>query len=129
MHELGITRNIVAIVSDHAKGQRVARVALDVGRLSGVMSEAITFCFDVVAAGTVLDGAKLEITDIEGRGLCRACKTEFATPALFTSCACGSRDIERLAGEELKIREFEFLSGHAADRGQAVPQSAPQLME
>ena len=52
MHELGITRNIVAIVSEHAKGCKVARVALDVGRLSGVMSDAIRFSFDVVAPGT-----------------------------------------------------------------------------
>ena len=58
MHELGITRNIVAIVEEAAKGRRVRRVTLEVGELSGVMSEAIAFCFDVVTAGTALEGAK-----------------------------------------------------------------------
>jgi hydrogenase nickel incorporation protein HypA/HybF len=45
MHELGITRNIIAIVGEVAKGRRVARVTLEVGTLSGVMGTASAFCF------------------------------------------------------------------------------------
>ena len=45
MHELGISRNIVAIVGDAAKGRRVRRVTLEIGKLSGVMADAIVFCF------------------------------------------------------------------------------------
>jgi hydrogenase nickel incorporation protein HypA/HybF len=120
MHELGITRNIVAIVAEHAAGRKVTRVALDVGNLSGVMSDAIRFSFDIVAQGTALEGARLDIRDIEGLGRCRQCYTEFATPTLFTPCACGSRDVERIAGEELKVREFEFdTTIRAAAQGMA----------
>ncbi|MGD0105021.1 MAG: hydrogenase maturation nickel metallochaperone HypA [Rhodopila sp.] len=53
MHELGIARKIVAIVGDAARGRRVLRVTLEVGKLSGVMSDAIAFCFDVVSEGTL----------------------------------------------------------------------------
>ncbi len=60
MHELSITRNIVAIVGEAAKGRRVQRVTLEVGKLSGVMSEAVAFCFEAVTAGTALEGARLE---------------------------------------------------------------------
>ena len=126
MHELGITRNIVAIVSEHAAGRKVSRVALDIGKLSGVMSDAISFCFDVVANGTCLDGAKLEIFDIEGKGRCRACQAEFATPQLYTPCACGSRDIERLSGEDLKVREYEFETESATGRSFASGATAIQ---
>lgn len=108
MHELGITRNVVAIASEAAKGRRVRKVTLEVGRLSGVMAEAIRFCFDTVAAGTALDGAELEIREIEGRARCQACGADYALPTLFTACACGSRDRERLAGEELKIKTIEL---------------------
>ena len=59
MHELGITRNVVAIVSERAQGQRVLRVTLEVGRLSGMFSEAIRFCFDVCSKSTPLAGAVL----------------------------------------------------------------------
>lgn len=108
MHELGITRNIVAIVAEHARGRKVVRVALDVGRLAGVMSDAIRFSFDVVADGTCVQGATLEIREIDGEGRCRKCGAVFDTPALYTPCACGCRDIERIRGEELKVREYEF---------------------
>ncbi len=59
MHELGITRNIIAIVGDAAKGRPVRRVTLEVGKLSGVMSDAIAFFFDVVSfrRRTALEGA------------------------------------------------------------------------
>ena len=70
MHELGITRNIVAIVSERAGAARVKRVSLEIGRLSAVMPEAIRFCFDVCSKGTALEGAELEIREIPGRGRC-----------------------------------------------------------
>jgi hydrogenase nickel incorporation protein HypA/HybF len=108
MHELGITRNIVAIVGDAAKGRRVVCVTLEVGKLSGVMSDAIAFCFDAVALGTALEGARLDIREIEGRCRCRACGAEFATETLFQSCACGSHQLERLQGEELNIKTMEL---------------------
>jgi hydrogenase nickel incorporation protein HypA/HybF len=102
MHELGIARNIVAIVGDAAKGRRVRRVTLDIGNLSGVMSDAILFCFETVAQGTVLEGAMLEIRQIEGRARCNACGLEFAADTLFKPCACGSRQFKRLQGEEFE---------------------------
>lgn len=108
MHELGITRNIVSIVEDAAKGRRVRRVTLDVGRFAGVMPDALAFCFDVVSKGTSLEGALLEIREITGRCRCRGCGAEFETSTLYQACGCGSRLLERLAGEELKIREMEL---------------------
>jgi hydrogenase nickel incorporation protein HypA/HybF len=108
MHELGIVRNIVAIVGDAAKGRRVRRVTLEVGNLSGVMPDAIAFCFDTVARGTALDGATLEIRPIVGRARCDACGTEFVADTLFTPCCCGSRQFKRLQGEELNIKNMEL---------------------
>lgn len=108
MHELGITRNIVAIVGDAAKGRRVRRVTLDVGKLSGVKKEAIMFCFEAVAQGTALESATLEIRQIEGRARCDACGAEFTADTLFTPCACGSRQFKRLQGEELNIKSMEL---------------------
>ena len=46
MHEMGITRNIVSIVAEHAKSKKVIRVQLEVGKLSAVMPDALLFCFD-----------------------------------------------------------------------------------
>ena len=81
MHELGITRNVVAIVGERAQGQKVLRVTLEVGRLSGMFPDAIRFCFDVCSKGTALEGAELQIVDVEGRGHCSACGAEPAMTA------------------------------------------------
>ncbi len=107
MHELAISRNIVAIVGEAARGRRVRRVTLEIGKLSGVLPDAVLFCFDAVARGTPVEGAELEIREIEGRAKCVSCAAEFPTPTLFAACACGSRRYERLAGEELKIKTME----------------------
>lgn len=108
MHELGITRNIVAIVVEAAKGKRVTRVTLEVGKLGGVMADAIAFCFEVVAKGTPLEGAKLEIVAVPGAARCRTCEGEFPVENLFTACACGSRDVAVIRGEELMIKTMEL---------------------
>ncbi len=109
MHELGITRNIVAIVDEAAKGRRVVRVTLEVGKLSGVVSDAIAFCFDVVTVGTALEGASLEIHEIEGRARCDLCGREIVTETLFEPCPCGSLLLTRLQGDELNVKSMELM--------------------
>ncbi len=107
MHELGITRNIVSIVAEHASERRVKRVTLEIGRLSAVLPDAIRFCFDVCTQDTPLEGAELEILEIPGRGRCRECGAEFELEQPFGRCDCGSVRIECIGGEELKIKEME----------------------
>ncbi|MDI3461572.1 MAG: [NiFe] hydrogenase nickel incorporation protein HypA [Nitrospira sp.] len=106
MHELSITRNIVAIVSERANGATVTHVTLEVGKLSAVIPDAIRFCFDIVAKGTVLEGALLEVIEIPGRGRCRSCGSELDLRQFVERCACGSGNVERLAGEELTIKQM-----------------------
>ncbi len=108
MHELAITRNIVAIVSEAAGGRRVRQVTLEVGRLSGISPDAISFCFDAVAKGTVLDGAQLEVRLIDGRARCNDCGAEFVTETIVARCPCGSQRSVRLAGEELTVKTMEL---------------------
>ncbi len=107
VHELGIARSIVAIVCERAGPRPVTCVTLEVGRLCGVMPEAIAFCFPLVAEGTVCAGARLEIREPEGRARCRTCGTDFAVPKLGTPCACGSYDAERTGGDELNVKAME----------------------
>jgi hydrogenase nickel incorporation protein HypA/HybF len=108
VHELSITRNMVAIVAEHAAGQRVRRVRLEVGRLSAVMPDALRFCFDICAQGTAAEGAELEIIEIAGRARCRACGDELELDDLVGCCpACGSAALSVIAGEELNIKEME----------------------
>ena len=47
MHELGITEELIDIVSRHAGTQKVHRVVLEIGKLSAVLPDAVRFCFDI----------------------------------------------------------------------------------
>ncbi|MDZ7995102.1 MAG: hydrogenase maturation nickel metallochaperone HypA [Nostoc sp. EfeVER01] len=108
MHEFGITQNIVAIVTEHAKGAKVQRVLLEIGKLSAIMPDAIRFCFDICTQGTVLAGVKLEILEIPGLAKCRQCGAEIYLEKPFGTCNCGSVELDLITGEELKIKEIEI---------------------
>jgi len=109
MHELGITQEVIAIVSERAAGARVTRVLLEIGKLSAVLPDAVRFCFELCSEGTVLEGAQLEILETPGRARCRACGGEMILEQPFGRCACGASDLEWLSGEVLKIKEAEVV--------------------
>ena len=107
MHELAITKSIVDAVAEHTAGAAVARVHLRVGKLSGVVPEAMRFCFDMVTEGTPLQGATLDIEEPEGLARCRSCGEEFGLQDLVLLCPCGSADVNVLAGRELALTSVE----------------------
>jgi hydrogenase nickel incorporation protein HypA/HybF len=69
MHELSLTREIVAIICAAAHERRVHKVTLEIGRLSCLAPEAIEFCFAAVAQGTLAEGALLDIRCTAGEEL------------------------------------------------------------
>jgi hydrogenase nickel incorporation protein HypA/HybF len=108
MHELAITYSIVDLVAKAAKGRNVARVTVEIGKLSGVVPAAIAFCFPEVAKGTEAEAAVLDICEIDATARCDLCGAEFATPSVLTTCPCGSLHFQRLAGEELNVKSIEL---------------------
>ncbi|MEV0705062.1 hydrogenase maturation nickel metallochaperone HypA [Saccharopolyspora sp. NPDC050389] len=107
MHELGITQSIVDAVLDAVEEPTIECVHLEIGRLSGVVPDAIRFCFELVADGTRLASARLDITEPAGRGECRSCGQEIDLAELIARCPCGGVDITVLAGQELRIKAVE----------------------
>ena len=112
MHEVGITRNLVEIAESHARQagcQRILSVNVDIGDLSGVVAEAIEFCFEAVSRDTMTEGASLIITRIPGRMQCEECQRAFPADNLTFECpACGSFMLTTLQGNELRITEMEI---------------------
>ena len=107
MHELSITQSVVDAVTRRMGDAPIRRVRLEIGKLSGLVPDAVRFCFDLVTAGTSLDGAELEIDEPHGRVACRGCGTEFDSDDVLALCRCGSADVELLRGRELRIRSVE----------------------
>jgi hydrogenase nickel incorporation protein HypA/HybF len=107
MHELAITESVVEAVTERLPGARVLCVRLEIGALSGVVTDSVRFCFDLVTEGTGLEGARLEITQAAGRCHCRVCRADFEPDGPIALCPCGSPEITVLAGQELKITSVQ----------------------
>jgi hydrogenase nickel incorporation protein HypA/HybF len=107
VHELAITEDVVRTVCEAVGTARVARVRLAIGTLSGVLPAAVSFCFEVCAAGTPLEGARVEVEEIPARVRCRTCREEALLDDNIPLCRCGSADVDVLTGQELRIREVE----------------------
>jgi hydrogenase nickel incorporation protein HypA/HybF len=107
VHELALVEEILKIVEEASGGARVSRVVLQIGRLSAAMPEAIRFCFDLAAEGTVASGAALDIVEIPGRGRCRDCGAESVLESPLGRCGCGGGDLDWIAGTELRVQALE----------------------
>ncbi len=109
MHELAITESLVECVCENVGDARVVRVALEIGRLSGVSPAAIRACFDACARGTALEAAALDVVEIAGGARCERCGAEFEISDFTAMCVCGSTDLKVVRGEELRIRGVEVI--------------------
>jgi hydrogenase nickel incorporation protein HypA/HybF len=109
MHELSIAEAVVDIAIRHAAGRRVRRVELKVGYLRQVVPDALEFAFELISAGTVLEGAELMIEAVPARGRCRQCDAVTAMTDFPLQCrGCGGLDLEIVAGEELLVDALEL---------------------
>ena len=109
MHELAIADSVVQIASRHAAGRQVTKVYLKVGHLRQVVPSALAFSFELVAQGTPVEDAELEMEEVPVTGKCRECGTECRLERFPLQCtACGAFDLEILQGEELCVESLEL---------------------
>ena len=109
MHELAIAESVIQVASRHADGRQVTKVYLKVGHLRQVVPSALAFSFELVAQGTSVEGAELEIEEIPVMGKCRGCGAESRLESFPLQCAaCGGLDLEILQGEELYVESLEL---------------------
>jgi hydrogenase nickel incorporation protein HypA/HybF len=98
---------VVSAVAAVVDGAQVVRVRLEVGRLAAVVPDALRFCFEVCARGTLLEGATLEIDEVSGQGRCRTCNIVMALDDVLAVCPCGSPDYEVLSGHLVRVKDVE----------------------
>jgi hydrogenase nickel incorporation protein HypA/HybF len=109
LHELAIAESVVQIASRHADGRQVTKVYLKVGHLRQVVPSALAFSFELVAQGTPVEDAQLEMEEVPVAGKCRGCGAESQLTEFPLQCAaCGTFDLEVLQGEELYVESLEL---------------------
>jgi len=109
MHELSIADAVLHVALAQADGRPITRVGLAVGHLRQAVPSALRFSFELVARGTVAEGAELEIEDVPAVGRCRACSAESRLSEFPLHCAaCGSLDVTVVRGEELSVEWLDL---------------------
>lgn len=113
MHELAIAQSIADAVTAKAsecKAVRVKSVRLKVGEASGVVTDSLAFCFEMLASlDPLLEGARLVIDTAPHRARCRHCAQDFAVADFIARCpACGEWSTEIVSGVELQILDMEI---------------------
>ena len=111
MHEMSLAESIVQLIEDAVRADgssKVKAVWLEIGQLASVEKEALRFCFDAVANGSVAEGARLEIIETPGQAWCIKCEGNVVVSALYEPCpVCGSYQIQVTGGNEMRVKELE----------------------
>ncbi|MFF4213054.1 hydrogenase maturation nickel metallochaperone HypA [Streptomyces sp. NPDC001796] len=129
MHEMSIALAVIGQVEEAAERAgdvtAVRSVRLQVGELAGVVPDALSFCFELACAGTLLEGADLVTDEVPGRARCEPCAHEWAVgmPPLLSCPRCDGAAIDLLSGRELQIVSvhWEDARTHAPTR-ETVPE-------
>lgn len=108
MHELSIASSVVEIASAHARRHgagKVTRVTLRIGLLSCIHEHALRSGFSLVAEGTPLADAELELIAVPVRIWCPTCAAEVELPGIqrLACPRCGEISGDIRAGRELEI--------------------------
>lgn len=112
MHELSLTEGMVCMVCDAAKkenAKRVLKVTLAVGEDSGIVPACVNTYYDLLAAGTVAEGAAIEASVIRSTLFCEGCKEEFERARFSFACpACGAEGVPTQKGSACYIESIEL---------------------
>lgn len=112
MHELSIALAIVDIAEEEAerRGGRVAAVHLKLGRLSGVVEEALRSAYEMAREGTSLAESKLVIEAVPLVVHCSACDADGMPRSMLTLCCptCGKPAEQVISGRELEVYALEI---------------------
>lgn len=117
MHELSICASITSIVERHAAGRPVDRVLLDVGHLRQVVPDTLRFSWEVVVAGTPLEGSTLVVNHVPAVIRCRSCGAETTIELPVFRCPCGSTDTELTSGRELIVTALDLTDDEPVRTG------------
>ncbi|NWG22238.1 MAG: hydrogenase maturation nickel metallochaperone HypA [Chloroflexi bacterium] len=129
MHELSIAHSLIELATQAAAQAGVTRVTavhLRLGVLAGVVKDALLFGFEIASAGTILEGARLEIEDLPLRIHCAACDTVVTLPDIqhFRCPYCGTPGNRIMSGRELELSALEYDDTVADSAGESYVNSA-----
>ena len=113
MHELTIAQAIIETVVTERRRLGLGTVhgiTVRVGALSGIYPDALEFGYDALRQSTPLRESRLNIEWVPVELACLACGASGPSGAhVFTCPACGSNEVDVVAGYELEIDHLDVM--------------------
>ena len=110
MHELGICDAMLKMVRGIMRAEeleRVDRITVEVGSLSGVMPNFLADCWEAVTDGTELQDTEFVIEELAGTAKCLDCEEEFVADLDDLTCPkCRGKKLMPLTGRDLTLKEI-----------------------
>lgn len=112
MHEMGIALQIIKIAVDalpqEGTENKISAVNVEIGSLSAIVPENLSFCFEVAAQKTPCAGAKMVIETVPAVMACSDCKKDREITELPFECPdCGSFNIRIQKNTEIDVISIE----------------------
>ncbi len=112
MHEMGIILHLAKSLEETAeqeKIKKITRVTLEVGEVSGIMTDYFVDCWNYFRKRhPVLDAAELELETIPAVTFCGSCEKTYPTVQYGRTCPyCQSGETWLIQGNECIIKEIE----------------------
>jgi hydrogenase nickel incorporation protein HypA/HybF len=112
MHEYPVTLEIIRLAEESCKAQnglKVEEITLVAGESCGYLPESIELYFDIIAAGSLCEDAKLSIIRVPPRLKCADCGGLFLRkPFSFICPDCGGNGEPTDIGREFYIESFKI---------------------
>ena len=111
MHEFSLAQNAVELIEAAARREGFAHarvVRFEIGVLACVQADALRFAFESASLGSCASGARVEIVELDGEGICPACGQLAAMQTLYDLCpCCEAAPLRALKGQEMRLRDLE----------------------
>jgi hydrogenase nickel incorporation protein HypA/HybF len=111
MHEMAVTQAMLNMALEHAHGQRITDIYLQVGRLSAIVPDSVDVFFEYLSKDTFAEGATLHYEIAPVAMTCMDCGEPADTSewvdqspqtlmlsALNRGCRCGSNNLRVTVG-------------------------------
>lgn len=111
MHELAVTQSILDISLRHAKeagAKQITSINLVIGEFASIVDDSVQFYWDLLADGTIAQGAQLHFERIRGEMTCTHCKRSFHPKDTDFACPnCESQFVQITKGDEFRVDSID----------------------
>lgn len=108
MHEIAVCEAIAGTVRQRAGDRRPALVRVRIGYLRQVVPDSLLFGWEMVTAGTDLEGCRLDVDYIPAVVACAACGERSTLELPVLACGfCDGFNVELITGDEFDLASFD----------------------